>query len=182
MIRKPFLQFSLLKTCFKCGEERPTTDFHKHKQMPDGRLNKCRFCTVKDVAEWRVGRPPRVEEYLKSDKFKNRVYGYKHHNPSWTDSDRLQSRRSSSLKYVNKRRTQEQMLEITELDEFVFDEAYVLAKLRSSATGIEWNIDHIVPFNHKKACGLHVAYNLQVVPASWNFSKGNRNMNQLAGY
>ena len=37
------------KLCFKCGIERPITDFYKHPQMKDGRLNKCMSCTKNDV-------------------------------------------------------------------------------------------------------------------------------------
>ena len=40
-----------LKTCFKCGAERPFTDFYRHPMMGDGRLGKCKECTKKDVHE-----------------------------------------------------------------------------------------------------------------------------------
>ena len=64
----------------------------------------------------------------------------------------------------------------TELDEFAFDEAVSLCKAREETLGGKWEVDHIVPLNHKDACGLHVAANFQVVPAEWNRAKGNRTM------
>jgi hypothetical protein len=57
---------------------------------------------------------------------------------------------------------------------FFIEEAYHLAKVRSDATGIKWEVDHIVPLRSKLVCGLHVEHNLAVVPRKVNQAKGNR--------
>lgn len=56
---------------------------------------------------------------------------------------------------------------------FFIAEAYRLAKLREKVCGGKWHVDHVVPLRSKLVCGLHVANNLQVIPASVNQRKSN---------
>lgn len=56
-----------MKTCFKCNESKPLTEYYKHGQMKDGHLNKCKTCTKKDVHVHRHESPSR-EKILAYDR------------------------------------------------------------------------------------------------------------------
>ena len=63
---------------------------------------------------------------------------------------------------------------LTEDDLWMIEQAYDICALRTKMTGIAWHVDHIIPLQGKLVSGLHTPYNLQVIPASINTSKGNR--------
>lgn len=52
-----------MKTCFKCNQAKPLTEFYRHKAMADGHLNKCKICTKSDVSAYRLKNVERVREY-----------------------------------------------------------------------------------------------------------------------
>lgn len=62
----------------------------------------------------------------------------------------------------------------SEFDAFVVEEAYNLIVKRRDATGMDWQLDHIVPIAGRLVCGLHVGANLQLLPAALNNFKRNR--------
>lgn len=56
---------------------------------------------------------------------------------------------------------------------FFIQEAYHLARLRTKMLGFPWHVDHVVPLNSPRVCGLHVENNLQVIPGAENHKKRN---------
>lgn len=52
-----------LKTCFKCGTERPLADYYRHPMMADGHLGKCKQCAKSDVRRHRDENIERIRAY-----------------------------------------------------------------------------------------------------------------------
>ena len=143
--------------------------------MKDGHLNKCSPCVIEDVARWRSENPEaRKKEYQK----RKPKLGITRTFNEYTvyRQEHAKGRKAVIHEYTSKRRSQTKENNLSEFDLFVQSEAIRLCTLREKLFKFKWHIDHIVPLNHKLACGLHNGFNLQVVPANWNVKKGNRNM------
>lgn len=92
------------KTCFKCNIEKPLAEYYKHKDMRDGRLNKCKDCTKEGVKE-RVLVLSENSEWVEREKSRHRAkyfrLGYKEkHKPNREDKKATQDRYKS--KYPEK--------------------------------------------------------------------------------
>lgn len=86
-----------MKKCFKCGIDKPITDFYAHKGMLDGHLNKCKSCTKEDTAKRSailVSTPEGLEKERKRhrEKYYRLEYNEKH-KPS------PESKKESTRKY-----------------------------------------------------------------------------------
>lgn len=71
------------------------------------------------------------------------------------------------------------MLEGEEFNEFFIQEIYEHRATLSEVTGVEWHVDHVIPMCGETVSGLHVWYNLQLLPTSINLSKSNKVSKEL---
>lgn len=178
------------KTCFKCKKTKQLSDFYRHKAMADGHLNKCKCCTKSDANEYRLENIEKIKEY-------DRQRGCLPHRVSarlkyqQTDAYRESSRKSYKRhghKNKEARRviklvceTRRRAAKINRTPPWINSEQkemiktkYKEAKWMTQRTGIKHHVDHIVPLLGVDVCGLHVPWNLRVLPARENARKGNK--------
>lgn len=110
--------------------------------------------------------PTYASEWRKKNKGKCVQYTIKYHkkNP--------EKHRIHATANANKRRTIKDSLPWVSTKELTA--FYVVAARVSKCTGIKFHVDHIMPLCGNGFCGLHVPWNLQVIPAKINLRKGNK--------
>ena len=96
-----------------------------------------------------------------------RVYqqAWKERNTVWVRADTKARRRKHRLA-TPKWLTREQKGQIREL--------YKIAITMTKTTGEQYVVDHIVPLRSEFVCGLHVPWNLRVIPRQENLLKSNQ--------
>lgn len=88
-----------MKTCTKCKEEKPLTEFYKHKLTKDGFAPHCKTCHYLLVKNWEVNNPKKYQvikkrktnKYYKSHKdvlLKKQRDKYLKTKSKYLDSDR----------------------------------------------------------------------------------------------
>ena len=153
------------KVCKTCNQGLPLTSFHKAKQGKFGVRSSCKDC---ELSKQSVRRncdeiKAKVSVYNKSYPKDKKSAAQK----AWAKNnyDRVLSY-NASRRQLSKRATFSGYEK--EIAEF-----YWLARDLKAITGEDYHVDHIVPLRGKNICGLHVPWNLQVLPSDLNLSKGN---------
>lgn len=148
----------------------------------------CLECQREDKAAAYRANPDKFRARVISEYRRKNDGRLRHQLPKTSKADRMEAQRSSvrahyakNKAYYMTRSAERRARKLSaipawfgELDSFVMSEAARLVRMRSDATGIKWQADHMIPLACKTASGLHVFNNIQVIPARLNKSKGNR--------
>jgi len=123
------------------------------------------------IKKWHAENPEKDIEYRRNWKDRNRERVRKEH------AEYKRKNRDKGARWAAKRRAN--LLKVSgygneELNELVLQEAYTVAKERTEATGVQHDVDHIIPLQGRNACGFHCWNNVQVIPRMENLKKANK--------
>jgi len=192
---------SLFKICSKCNIEKSFESFSKSSGTNDGLQYKCKHCCkILSLERYKVKKVEMLaknKQYREANKQKISAYSktrretdteiVKAVKKKYRDSNRCELN-AKSRKYkaenlhkvsawASKRRANKLQATppwLTLQDYAQIEDLYLCARMFKLYTGQEYHVDHIIPLQGKIVCGLHVPWNLQVIPAKENLNKSNK--------
>ena len=184
-----------MNTCKRCNIIKPWLDFYKASNTKSGYSNTCKLC-IKLSRKSRAGCESTKEYNRKyqqengtelSKRYFSRDYRFtqlkRYHDnkveinakaklvrclPSYKANHAAKEARRRFRKFL----ATPNWLSRVQLDQMNY--TYQVAKDASLITGESYHVDHIIPLKSKNVCGLHVPWNLQVLPSDLNLSKSNK--------
>jgi len=154
-------------------------EFYRDSSTKDHLQGSCKCCIKQRSQIWQKNHPKHYSKWYLKHPQEIAANGrkWRQANPQ-KDAKRKQAWRQGHLAACSEYTMRYKAAKIQALPKwrntFFIDEAYQLAKLRTQVFGFPWEVDHIVPLQNRNVCGLHVEYNLQVIPRRENQKKGNR--------
>jgi len=188
-----------MKICTKCGETKPLSDYAKSSIHKDGKRPNCKQCDAAYYAANREQKLLAVREYRASNKetinagrrynkeimrqpklrakqadHDSHVKAFRKEKRNWRCNDHRLKNKPYYAAAASKRRAVARQAEPLWADQIHIKLLYTTRQYLTEQTGEDWHIDHVVPLQGRNVCGLHVHFNLRVVPAQFNQAKGNR--------
>lgn len=160
------------KFCGACQTLKTSSEFSNNKSRKDGKATQCKLCHAAYI-KTRLKNDPtfkvKSNEYCR--KYRKSNPEYVKFTKTWNTLNRgrrnflTSKRRAAKINATPKWLTQEQKTKIADF--------YWMAKDLQAVTGEVYEVDHIIPLQGKNVCGLHVPWNLQILPADLNRKKSN---------
>lgn len=155
----------MMRTCRMCGREKPLEEFSVTTQKY--RRHMCRPCYQQHKSA--------------QDKVRYQRNKATHLNNSavWRIKNRAKHNRIAAAYRARKNNA---TIPLSYEHELEMDRIYARAEYLTRVTGVLHHVDHIHPLKHPLCCGLHVPWNLQVIPGKLNSKKSNNlTLDTLAG-
>jgi hypothetical protein len=175
-----------MKTCTKCGEIKPLTEFHKQKLSKHGVESRCKACKAMSDRQRKVNNREQINAWKRAHhhRHKDRLLPQiKQRSSAWYENNKEhKARKAKEYAQANrpvmnaiaaKRRAVERNAVPSWADFSVIKFFFATRQYMTNETGFDWHVDHVVPLQGRYVCGLHVHNNLRVVPATDNLRKSN---------
>lgn len=160
-----------MKRCNVCQQFQALINFCKRTRSLDGHDWECKKCHnlrgkgyyQRNRNQVRKQQAAAYQQNLEKERNRSKE---KYQNNTLYYHVKSANRRALKLNRTPKWLTSQQKAEIKEW--------YNAARTLSRECGRPFHVDHIVPIKGKNVSGLHVPWNLQILPAEENLKKGNR--------
>ena len=154
-----------MKTCTKCQTTKPFDGFYKRSRAPDGHEAWCKVCRLGHNRNWLAKNKDRHGELVRSWYERNKDQ-HLANSKEWYAANRHRKLATTMARELRCRQATPVWADKTAIMAF-----YAEAQRLSAETGIQYDVDHIVPLKGKTVSGLHVPANLRVIPSSDNKRK-----------
>lgn len=160
-----------MKTCTLCKETKELSEFPKKKQKKDGLSPWCKPCNSAKALEWRNNNPEKAKK-LSARVYKNNKENRDAYMVEWRKANRPKMRALSAKKRAALLERTPKWLPKEHLEQIKTE--FELAEWCSQVMNGVYHVDHVVPLRGKTVSGLHVPWNLRVIPAKDNLEKSNK--------
>ena len=171
------------KHCSKCKEDKTLESFGKDKHKKDGLTVRCKECRKVDGEIYYRQNKEKcllaTKRWVENNKEKHKEttarYYQEHKDEILKRNIEYQKKnRSRYNSYSSKYRTTKLKATPKWGKGDAIEMKYWYAQWLSLTVGVPYEVDHIVPLQNEKVCGLHCEHNLQVVSREYNRRKSNK--------
>lgn len=180
------------KVCTKCKTEKALEDFYKKPQSKCGYFSECKKCNIERGKSYytkhdtEIIEKHRVIGYAKKIEYKEKAidwqkeYYKKNKIKIDAKNKKFATENKPVIRAILARRRAAKLKQTAKWANFkVIKSIYAECDLKSKETGILHHVDHIIPLQGKFVSGLHVEYNLRIIPAKDNLQKHNKLVEEL---
>jgi hypothetical protein len=172
----------LTKICTTCDVEKSVDEYYKKKYGRYGVRTECKCCISEKGKAYNLANKEAIAKRDMAYRLSNKEAIAKRRKTYRLSNKKAIAERNKAYNKANphilnaisaKRKAAKLQATPAWADLKAIKGMYQLAALFKRA-GINLHVDHIVPLISDKVCGLHCEANLQLLPATENKSKGNR--------
>jgi len=169
--------YNHMKTCSKCHFPKPLTEYSKDRGKKDGLHSRCKLCNRAVVTAWQKTPRGKAMHAANADRWQCAPENKASHAIAvnrYQKTARGKAKLRAAWARYNACKIQRTPPWITSEQLSEIESFYKRAKELELQTNTPMHVDHIVPLQGETVSGLHVPWNLQVISAPLNWSKGNR--------